>query len=96
MSENTPKTIFKFKKQKGSSKRRLYAISGDDEEVIANFVAKIVEERHQTALDGSKEIFLTLVGMDENGNRLERVTMPIEEYDRGNWPRSKWGGIVNV
>lgn len=65
-------------------------IKGQETEVmLCNFTARIVEDITKT--NGAEtERSLAIVGEDENGCPLKRIVIPLEKFDRMDWPKEKW------
>lgn len=65
-------------------------IKGQETEVmLCNFTARIVEDITKT--NGAEtERSLAIVGEDENGYPLKRIVIPLEKFDRMDWPKEKW------
>jgi len=60
--------------------------------VLCNFTAKIVKEEHFVDAAGNTKIFYHVQGTTQKGELLKPIRLSIEEYDKGKWFRTGWGG----
>ena len=65
-------------------------VKGSEVEIpLSNFTARIVEDITKT--NGAEtERSLGIIGEDENGKPLGKITIPLEKFDRMDWPKEKW------
>jgi len=65
-------------------------VKGEETSIpLCNFTARIAEDITKT--NGAEtERSLTIVGEDDNGRPLEKITVPLEKFDRMDWPKEKW------
>lgn len=66
-------------------------IRGKEVEVkLCNFAARIVEDITRT--DGvENERFLSIIGNDESGNPLRKITVPLKNFAQLDWAQEQWG-----
>ena len=56
---------------------------------LCNFTARIVEDI--TVTNGiESERFLSIIGEDENGNQLRKITIPLKSFSQLDWAQEQW------
>ena len=65
-------------------------VGGQEKDVpLCNFTARIVEDI--TVTNGiENERFLGIIGEDENGNPLRKITIPIKSFSQLEWAQEQW------
>ena len=57
---------------------------------LSNFLARITEDI--TCTNGAEnERFLSIVGTDEKGNDLRKITVPLKNFSQLDWAQEYWG-----
>lgn len=57
---------------------------------LSNFLARITED--VTCTNGAEnERFLSIVGTDEKGNDLRKITVPLKNFAQLDWAQEHWG-----
>ena len=80
------------------SKNRRYIAKekGKEDEIVSNFVYRIIADTIHINPDYSSEHYYTIKGINEHGNRLPEITISVQEYEQMRWPAVRWGSNAVV